>query len=119
MAGGPHGAEEIGQAGLKTTPPVERIPGLLSYFSVPFLSAIYNDTSQSTCSPVTTSAGIAPAVGEAVVAAKPFPGREFRLCGGAAATPSSPTTSALRHHLSFHLKEGEKGKIQVELWSSS
>lgn len=88
--------------------------------SVPFLSAISNDISQSTFPPVTTSADIAPGFGEAVVAAKRFSGlAEFRLCGGAAATPSSLATSALRHHVSFHLKEGEKDKIQVELQSSS
>lgn len=82
---------------------IEKILSLLGYFSVPFLSAIYNDISQSTFPPVTTSADIAPAFGEAVVAAKPFPGlAEFRLCGGAAATPSSSATSALRHRMSFH-----------------
>lgn len=43
---------------------VEKIPGSLGYFSVPFLSAIYNDIAQSTFPPVTTSAGIAPAFGE-------------------------------------------------------
>lgn len=43
---------------------VEKTPGLLGYFSVPFLSAIYNDIAQSTFPPVTTSAGIAPAFGE-------------------------------------------------------
>lgn len=65
----------------------------LGYFSVPFLSAIYNDVSQSTFPPVTT---IAPALGEAVVAAKPLPAlAEFRLCRGAAATPSSAATPAL------------------------
>lgn len=99
---------------------IEKTPGLLGYFSAPFLSATYNDVSQSTFPPVTTSAGIALGLGEAVVAAKPFPGLpEFRLCGGAAATPSSPATLALRHYMSFHLTQGEKDTIQAELWSSS